>query len=59
VTTRLLPTATPSLVKISSGLGNSVNVIQADIPYDGGIIHVIDKYEPFLLKTSPRSLVKR
>jgi hypothetical protein len=39
------PTPTPSpssLVQIYSGLGNSVNVIQADIPYDGGIIHIID-----------------
>ena len=39
------PTPTPSppsLVKIYSGLGNSVNVIQADIPYAGGHIQLID-----------------
>jgi hypothetical protein len=39
------PTPTPSppsLVRIYSGLGNSVNVIQADIPYDGGLIQLID-----------------
>jgi hypothetical protein len=40
------PTPTPSptsLVKIYSGLGNSVNVIQADIPYAGGHIQIIDR----------------
>lgn len=39
------PTPTPSppsLVQIFSGLGNSVNVIQADIPYTGGHIQIID-----------------
>jgi hypothetical protein len=39
------PTPTPSppsLVKIYSGLGNSVNVIQADIPYAGGHIQLLD-----------------
>lgn len=40
------PTATPSppsLVEIFSGLGNSVNVIRADIPYAGGYIQITDK----------------
>jgi hypothetical protein len=32
----------PSLVKISSGLGNNVNVIKANIPYCGGLIHITD-----------------
>jgi hypothetical protein len=39
------PTPTPSppsLVQIFSGLGNSVNVIQADIPYAGGHIQITD-----------------
>jgi hypothetical protein len=39
------PTPTPSppsLVQIYSGLGNSVNVIQADIPYAGGHIQLTD-----------------
>ena len=39
------PTPTPSppsLVQIYSGLGNSVNVIQADIPYAGGLIQITD-----------------
>lgn len=29
-------------VKISSGLGNNVSIIQGDIPYDGGLIHLVD-----------------
>ena len=39
------PTPSPSptpLVQIYSGLGNSVNVIQADIPYNGGHIQITD-----------------
>jgi hypothetical protein len=39
------PTPTPSptsLVEIFSGLGNSVNVIQGDIPYSGGLIQICD-----------------
>jgi hypothetical protein len=39
------PISTPSptsLVQIFSGLGNSVNVIQGDIPYDGGLIQLTD-----------------
>jgi hypothetical protein len=34
----------PSLLKIYSGLGNNVNIIQANIPYDGGLIHIVDGY---------------
>lgn len=33
---------TAQRVKISSGLGNNVSIIQGDIPYDGGIIHLVD-----------------
>jgi hypothetical protein len=37
------PTPSPTpLVQIYSGLGNSVNVIQADIPYAGGHIQITD-----------------
>ena len=32
----------PSLVRIFSGLGNNVSIIKADIPYDGGLIQVVD-----------------
>lgn len=35
-------TTGPSLLKLYSGLGNHVNIIQADIPYDGGLIHLVD-----------------
>ncbi|KAI1102226.1 FAS1 domain-containing protein [Jackrogersella minutella] len=35
---------TPSLLRISSGLGKIANVIEGDIPYDGGIIHITDSY---------------
>lgn len=34
--------ATVQRVKISSGLGNNISIIQGDIPYDGGIIHLVD-----------------
>lgn len=33
---------TVGAIKISSGLGNNVSIIQGDIPYDGGIIHTVD-----------------
>lgn len=36
-TVPLIPT------KISSGLGNKVNLLSGDIPYDGGVIHLVDK----------------
>jgi len=35
-------TSAPSLLKIFTGLGNSVSIIQADIQYDGGVLHIID-----------------
>jgi len=34
----------PSLLKIFTGLGDYVNIIKADIPYDGGLIHIVDDY---------------
>lgn len=40
-----------SLLRISSGLGKTTNVIKGDIPYDGGIIHITDSYF-----TMPQSL---
>jgi hypothetical protein len=43
VSTIVTPTAMPSLLEISSGLGNVVNIIQGDIPYDGGLIHIVDE----------------
>ncbi|KAK3936511.1 FAS1 domain-containing protein [Diplogelasinospora grovesii] len=33
-----------SLLAITSGLGQVVNVIKADIPYSGGVIHLVDNY---------------
>ncbi len=33
---------TAGAVRISSGLGNNVSIIQGDIPYDGGVIHTVD-----------------
>lgn len=33
---------TKSNVQIFSGLGNTVNIIKGDIPYDGGVIHTVD-----------------
>jgi hypothetical protein len=33
----------PSLLRISSGLGQIANIIHADIPFDGGLIHITDK----------------
>lgn len=35
-------TTRPSLLKIYSGLGNYVSIIQADIPYDGGLIQLVN-----------------
>lgn len=29
-------------IKISTGLGNNVSIIRGDIPYDGGLIHLVD-----------------
>ncbi|KAI0887798.1 FAS1 domain-containing protein [Annulohypoxylon maeteangense] len=42
---------TPSLLKISSGLGKITNVIKGDIPYNGGLLHITDGYF-----TQPESL---
>jgi len=33
-----------SLLTITSGLGAVVNIVKADIPYSGGVIHLTDKY---------------
>ena len=33
----------PSLPKIFSGLGNNVSIIKGDIPYDGGLIQLVDR----------------
>ncbi|KAI1384406.1 FAS1 domain-containing protein [Hypoxylon trugodes] len=33
-----------SLLRISSGLGKTTNVIKGDIQYDGGILHITDGY---------------
>ena len=37
-----LNTIPPQRIKISSGLGKNVSIIRGDIPYDGGIIHLVD-----------------
>ncbi len=37
-----VPPTSPSLLKVSSGFGNVVNVIKADIPFDGGLIQLTD-----------------
>ncbi|MCJ1388909.1 hypothetical protein MMC18_001760 [Xylographa bjoerkii] len=40
---RQSPNATlPSLLSIYSGLGNNVSIIKADIPYNGGVIQIVD-----------------
>ncbi|KAI9786688.1 MAG: hypothetical protein M1839_006239 [Geoglossum umbratile] len=36
------PTETLLPIQIFSGLGRSVNIIRQDIPFDGGLIHIID-----------------
>ncbi|KAI8952223.1 FAS1 domain-containing protein [Xylaria longipes] len=36
--------STSSLLKITTGLGNTTNVIKGDIPFDGGLIHITDSY---------------
>jgi len=36
--------AAQSLLRITSGLGNTTNVVRGDIPYDGGLIHITDSY---------------
>jgi hypothetical protein len=37
-------TTLPPLLKIFTGLGEYVNIIKPDIPYDGGLIHIVDDY---------------
>ncbi|MCJ1476870.1 hypothetical protein MMC13_005539 [Lambiella insularis] len=34
----------PSLLNIFSGLGNSVGIVKADVPYTGGLIHIMNGY---------------
>jgi hypothetical protein len=36
-------TTNPSPLKIFTGLGHSVNILKADIPYDSGLIHIISE----------------
>jgi hypothetical protein len=36
-------TTPPSLLKIFSGLGNNVSITRADIPYAGGLVHIVNK----------------
>ncbi|XXH00803.1 hypothetical protein Hte_007154 [Hypoxylon texense] len=33
-----------SLLRLSTGLGKTTNVIKGDIPYDGGVLHITDSY---------------
>lgn len=40
---RTIGNLTSQTITISSGLGNNVSIIRGDIPYDGGIIHVVDE----------------
>lgn len=40
---RTIGNLTSKTVTISSGLGNNVSIIRGDIPYDGGIIQVVDE----------------
>ncbi|KAI0437591.1 FAS1 domain-containing protein [Xylaria telfairii] len=35
---------TSSLLRITTGLGNTTNVIKGDIPFDCGLIHITDSY---------------
>lgn len=37
-------TAPSTPVTISSGLGNKVNLVRGNIPYDGGLIHLVDNF---------------
>ena len=36
-------TTPPSLLNIFSGLGNNVSITRADIPYSGGLVHIVNK----------------
>ncbi|KAK0703882.1 FAS1 domain-containing protein [Lasiosphaeria miniovina] len=46
-----------SLLRIASGLGKIANVIKADIAFQGGVIHITDKYftPPQALSSSARA----
>ncbi|KAI1088098.1 FAS1 domain-containing protein [Rostrohypoxylon terebratum] len=48
---------TPSLLRISSGLGKIANVIKGDIQYSGGLIHITDSYftQPESLSSTAKS----
>ncbi|KAK1250262.1 hypothetical protein MKX08_010265 [Trichoderma sp. CBMAI-0020] len=46
----------PSVLRISSGLGNIANIIHADIPFDHGFVHITDNY--FTLPVSISSTVQ-
>jgi len=37
-------TTPPSLLKIFSGLGNNVSITRADIPYAGGLVHIVNNF---------------
>lgn len=41
---RALCNTSTSPIHLYTGLGNNVTIVQADIPYDGGIIHITDGY---------------
>jgi hypothetical protein len=36
---------TTAPIQLISGLGNAVTIVEEDIPFDGGILHVISGYE--------------
>lgn len=40
---RSIGNLTGETITISSGLGNNVSIIRGDIPFDNGIIHVVDE----------------
>lgn len=40
---RSIGNLTGETITISSGLGNNVSIIRGDIPFDSGIIHVVDE----------------
>ncbi|KAF2494955.1 FAS1 domain-containing protein [Lophium mytilinum] len=52
---RSLCTNATAPIHLFSGLGNSVTILQADIPFDGGILHVTDGFFT-LPKSLPDSL---
>jgi hypothetical protein len=43
-TTRRRRTVPSTGIELLSGLGHSVNILNGDIPYDNGVIHVTDGY---------------